>query len=147
MDGLRRASSLLLLAIVALPASGDEGRLRLAEPSWLSPSVRRTVRARMSRHEAQMSELVWAVMLLDYPLAERSARAIANAPPALAPTDELKQLTPDFFAAQDQLKRHAARLATAARDRNDLEMSAAYTQIAETCVACHAAYVRPPADR
>lgn len=132
------------LALVALPATAQQGRLKLSEPTWLSPATRRTIRAKMGRHEARMSELVWAVMLLDYPLAERTARAIADAPPPLAPSRELEQLTPDFFAEQDMLRQRAARLAAAARDRNDLEMNAAYLQVAQTCIDCHAAYLRPP---
>ncbi len=132
------------LVLLALPATAQEGRSHLGEPTWLSPATRRTIRAKMGRHEARMSELVWAVMLLDHPLAERTARAIADAPPPLSPSAELKQLTPDFFAAQDLLKERAGRLAAAARDRNDLEMKAAYLQVAQTCIDCHAAYLTPP---
>lgn len=86
------------LLLLGLPATAQEGRLRRNEPTWLSPAARRTIRARMGRHEARVSELVWAVMLRDYPVAERTARAIADAPPPLSPSPELKQLTPDFFA-------------------------------------------------
>jgi len=135
-----------LVGLVGLVRASGE-LPQLPEPNGLSPEARRLIRAKMDRHQSQMSELVWAVILLDYPAVERSAAAIARAPRALEPGTELAALTPYFFEQQDLLRRRASRLARAARDRNGLEMGTAYKLVAETCVDCHVAYLNPPAGK
>ena len=117
----------------------------LAPPADLSPTVRRLLHERMGRHAKTMSELVQAVIVLDYPQTERLAHEIGEQPRLARPLSqdatELNSSLPDeFFRLDDQLRSRASLLADAARMRNGAELATSFGNLAETCVACHRTY-------
>jgi hypothetical protein len=99
----------------------------------------------MARHGKSMSELVQAVIVLDYPRTARLAREIAEEPRLARPlsqnANEVNVSLPEpFFQLQDELRQRAARLAEAARTRGQTELAPAFGQLTETCVSCHRVY-------
>jgi hypothetical protein len=102
----------------------------------------------MAQHSKQMTELVWAVVLLDHRETIRLATAIANEPriarPATNDATELNaSLPPLFFDLQDRLRDRGQQLANAARTWDANAVARSYGQMAETCVACHEVYLKP----
>jgi cytochrome c556 len=123
----------------------------LPAPAHLPNAVRQIVQQRMARHSKEMTELVWAVVFLDYAGVTRQAQKIADEPrlarPVTGDATELNAIIPErFFALQEQLRVRAGRLADAARSHDD-GMAAEYGKLAETCVACHQAYLNEPPSR
>jgi hypothetical protein len=117
----------------------------LPPPADLSPAVRNLLRERMGRHGKTMSELVQAVIVLDYAQTVRLAREIAEEPQLARPlshdaTELNSSLPEEFFQLQQELHMRASSLAEAARTRNGAEMAPAFGKLAETCVACHRTY-------
>jgi cytochrome c556 len=135
----------VLCALVCFGAVPGDAWPAFPEPTAISREARRLVRKRMANHGQRMSDLVWAVILLDYAGTERAADAIAKAPRPLEPNrPELVALAQDFFQYQDLLKERAAILAKAAHERDGFAMGAAYQLVVETCVNCHVTYLNPP---
>ncbi len=135
------------VASVALLGAKPADAPKLKPPAYLPAAARELLVDRMKDHRADMSALTFAVVLLDKANAERLARAIAQSPRIARPTDapdELNSLLPPrFFELQDQLRRRAEDLATAAKSGDDAAMAKAYGALSETCVACHATYLNP----
>lgn len=102
----------------------------------------------MSAHAEDMSDLVTAIVLLEYQTVAERADKIANdvtlSRPLANDATELNALMPErFFVRQDDLKTAARALAQSARTVNPFRVADAYGKLAETCVRSHADY-RPP---
>ena len=135
----------LLVLFVLAPAISMAGDRRLALPP-LSLVARALVHQKMANHSKQMTELVWAVVLLDYRRTVDLAKALALEPRIARPTSgdatELNAaLAPRFFDLQDQPRAKAQQLEVAAQMRDPSGVARAYGGVAETCVACHDAYL------
>lgn len=112
----------------------------------ISPTARALIRQRMASHSKQMTQLVWAVVFLDYRESAQLAKVIANEPRFARPTSndasELNAALPmRFFELQDQLRARALRLEIDARNHDASAMAESYGALAESCVACHDAYL------
>jgi cytochrome c556 len=138
-----KIAALVLALILAAPAYATEKHL--ATPP-LSSAAREIVHQKMADHSKGMTELVWAVVFLDFQQTAALAKSIATEPRLARPltqdaTELNSALSPRFFVLQDQLRARAQRLEAAARSRDSAAMARAYGAIAETCVACHDAYL------
>lgn len=119
---------------------------KLRAPDGLSVQARALLKQKMESHGLGMMRLVADVVLLSYRDVEVAANEIAEQPGLARPREDAPntlndQLPTMFFDLQDQLRARAKSLADAAKRENDAEMSAAFTRVTETCVACHSAYL------
>jgi cytochrome c556 len=97
----------------------------------------------MVSHVRDMSDLVSAIMVLDYPGIAERAEAIASdvnfSRPITGDATELNAALPEeFFVRQDELRARARALAAAARAPDAPRVAAEYGHLAEGCVRCHA---------
>jgi hypothetical protein len=127
-----------LLAAVGPPA-------RLEAPEYLPEIARNILRTRMASHANDMGQLMSAIMILDYPRVEESAKAIVSdvslARPLTGDATELNSALPaKFFDLQDELKLRGRALRDAAHRQSALDVADAYGRVSETCVHCHAVY-------
>lgn len=142
-----RRSVLISIVMLALVSSVRGEPRHLGEPAGLAPAARRVIRDRMQHHSQDMGDLVWSVLLLDYPNAARAAAAMATgAKPLDRNAPELEHLV-YLFEQQDQLRARALTLAEAAGKRDPIAMEAAFKQVSETCVNCHLVYLNPPTTK
>jgi len=116
---------------------------RVDAPEPLPPATRAMLKQRMGTHARDMSDLVAAIMLLEYSRISIRADGIADdanwSRPVTGDATELNALIPEkFFVRQDDLKTAARRLAAAAKLHNPYKVADAYGRVAETCVRCHA---------
>lgn len=147
----------LVMGLLALPTDGGVergGRLgelppgELGQPDYLSELARATLQRRMARHGRDLSVLVQAVVLLRRPIVAELAANIANEPRIGRPLpdgdEELNAVLPErFFVLQDELRDRAKSVAEAARRRDDAKLATAFGLLAQSCVACHSAYLEP----
>jgi cytochrome c556 len=159
---MRRAAVLSALALT-LAACHSGGAARCPEPSraappgkWALPApahlpqaARNLLAERMQRHGAAMTDMVWAALFLDYESATDIAQEIAGEPRLARPlsrdASELNAVLPEaFFELQDELATRAAALAEVAPRRDPAALSAALGQLTDTCMRCHATYLREP---
>ena len=99
----------------------------------------------MASHAQDMSQLVSAIMLLQYSEIITRADKIASDVNLSRPTSndatELNASIPEkFFVRQDDLKAAARNLASAGRTGNPYLVAEAYGKLSENCVRCHADY-------
>ena len=99
----------------------------------------------MSSHAQDMSQLVSAIMLLEYSeiitRADKIAEDVNLSRPTSNDATELNASLPEkFFVRQDDLKAAARGLAAAGRTANPYQVAQAYGKVSETCVRCHADY-------
>lgn len=127
-----------------------EPRARLPEPDYLPQLAREYLRRRMARHARDMQGLISAVVLLDKALARDLATGIATEPRLARPfgaadeDDTLNKALPlRFFTLQDELRLRAQQVADASKADDDRALAVAFGKLAETCVACHSAYLKP----
>ena len=118
---------------------------REGPPEPLSPTARALLRDRMSSHAQDMSQLVSAIMLLQYSeiitRADKIAEDVNLSRPTTNDATELNASLPEkFFVRQDDLKAAARALAAAGRTANPYQVAQAYGKVSETCVRCHADY-------
>lgn len=102
--------------------------------------------ARMARHGEQFTYLLADVVMLDYEGAAELADELVDEPPLGRPLPEDREslnamLPAAFFDYQDQLRARATVLGQAARAKDRAQLVATFGNLAETCVACHAAYL------
>jgi hypothetical protein len=120
---------------------------RLPQPDYLSEEARQALRRRMERHGEAMVQLLLSMTLLQHEVAQGAAERIASEPPFQRPQpggeDELGALPERFFTLQLQLRNRAKDLVAAAKAKDDAKLAASFGQLAETCVQCHSAYLRP----
>ena len=154
---------LALLTVAAVPAScanqtaADQPprRTQLAEaistsdrrepPEPLSRAAQVFLRERMTAHSRDMSQLVSAIMLLEYPnIATRADRIVGDANLSRPTTGDARELSASlpekFFIRQDDLKIAAHLLGDAARALEPYRVADAYGKLSEACVRCHADY-------
>jgi len=136
---------LLVLASSLMPSFADAEPLHLATPP-LSATARALVHQKMENDSKDMTELVWAVVLLDYGRTGQLARAIATEPRVARPTGadatELNAaFSPRFFDLQDQLRDRARRLADATVTHDAKLVARSFSAVIETCVMCHDAFL------
>jgi len=123
---------------------------RLPAPDYLSEQQRAALRRKMERHGENMVQLFLAMTLLQHDVARQAAERIAAEPTidraAAGSEDDLGEALPErFFTLQLQLRSRAKTIAEDARKRDDAALGRDFGPLAETCVQCHSAYLRPPA--
>jgi cytochrome c556 len=116
------------------------------EPAQPLPGAARAVlKSRMASHVRDMTDLVSAILALDYPTIADRAKAVAAdanlARPLGGDATELNTLLPDkFFEYQDDLRKNARVLAGAAERMDAQQVADAYGHLSESCVRCHSVY-------
>ncbi len=135
------------LIVIFFAATAAPKEQKLPAPGYLSPMARSLLAQKMEQHALDMMRLVADVVLLAYKDTELAANQIAEWPGLARPMpgqgDTLNEsLPPLFFELQDQLRTRARALAAAAKRKSDGEMSAAFSRVTETCVACHSVYLK-----
>ena len=123
----------------------------LPAPAHLPRAARSLLAERMQRHGSAMTDMIWAALFLDYDSAADIAQEIVSEPRLARPlsqdASELNALLPEaFFQLQDDLATQAAALAEVAPRREPAALSAALSRLTDTCMRCHAAYLRDPAE-
>jgi hypothetical protein len=96
-----------------------------------------------------MTDLVLAVTLLQYGVAQLTAERIASEPQLARPLadsdEELNALLPaQFFNLQHQLREHARAVARAAAAHDDAALAESFGRMTTDCVGCHSAYLYRP---
>ena len=121
----------------------------LAPPKTLSLTARALLSRRMESHGFEMTNLLWATLMLDRPAAASIARAILDEPRLARPVakdgSELNAGLPDaFFELQDRFVAAARQLQTAADDADGTpqQLATAFSELTATCVNCHAVYLQ-----
>ena len=147
---MRRTLALIMLLAAAVTLGADTPKGHLAEPDYLPKLARKLLRERMMRHGDQMTQLVIAVTLLQRDRVKAIATDIANEPRLVRPMpgeeDALNAALPNqLFVYQDELRLRTKALAAAADKPNDPALASAFGKVTETCVACHSAFLYPPA--
>jgi hypothetical protein len=141
------ASSTLVAGAIALALILRPSRSitpELPAPPNIPAALQATIKKRMERHGAQVSDLIARVVVLDYDAAARVAGAIYDEPMLARPIggDELNGLLPaSFFTLQDSLHIHAKRVVDAAARRSAGDLADAFGALAQTCVGCHDLYL------
>lgn len=112
----------------------------------LTPEVGRLLEARMRRHGPRMTELLRAVIILDWDGVQRTSEQLAEEPSIAAPLsgdqDSLNaQLPPSFFVRQQALYKALRELSDAGAHESDHEVKVAFNGVASACLDCHAAYL------
>lgn len=120
----------------------------LPTPDYLPEEARLAVNRKMQRHGQDAVELMMAVTLLQYDVAEAAAQRIATEPrlarPVAGGEDDVNAALPErFFVLQDEVRLRAEQLRAAAEKKDDKELARALGQLTTTCVGCHSAYLRP----
>ena len=106
---------------------------RRGPPEPLSPQAKALLADRMSSHAEDMSDLVSAIVLLQYSRIITRAEQIADdVTLRSAPLPEM------FFIRQDELKVAARALGEAARNGDPYQVAQAYGHVSQACVRCHA---------
>jgi len=118
---------------------------RLRPPEQLPETARALLRGRMASHANDMSALMSAIMILDYPRIGDRAEAIAQderfARPLTGDATELASALPEkFFLYQDNLRLEAKVLAEAAGRAHAIDVADSYGRLSQVCVRCHASY-------
>ena len=154
--GLAIAGTTILLVSCASPEANRPPQLaqltqaitppdREEPPEPLSKAARALLQDRMSSHAQDMSQLVSAIMLLEYSdiitRADKIGSDVNLSRPISNDATELNSSIPErFFVRQDDLKAAAHALAIAGRNANPYQVAKAYGGLSETCVRCHADY-------
>ena len=128
----------------ARPASA-----KMPMSTYLPAQAREKIRKTMRAHGDDMTVLMWSIIFLDTDGAGEFARVIKDQPwlerpadPAAVPSDE--QVPEAIYALQEQLITRANALAALAETmdkQQSAQLADAFGQVAQTCVACHAAYL------
>lgn len=138
-----------LLTLGVMLAAGPVERP--AAPQELSEVARGFLKKRMAHHRDDAMALLSAVVTLQRAEVRRFAQRLATEPSlarALPGDDELtvnSQLPEQFFRFQDELKARARVLADTAEGANEAGLGRAFSDLTQTCMACHAAYLKPVA--
>jgi cytochrome c556 len=103
----------------------------------------------MANHASELTTLLDAILVLDHQAVEDRANKIAAAPtlsrPGAGETNTLNATVPSkFYDLQERMVAQAKLLGEAAHQKDDGKMGKAFGQMAETCVACHSAYLFQP---
>lgn len=128
----------------AAEAKGGPG---LPAPDYLPESARELLRKKMARHGQDARDLMFGVTLLRYDVARATAERIASEPrlerPEAGAEDEPTAFLPErFFVLQDEVRRRAQAVATAAGKKDDQALAESYGLLMQTCVSCYSAYLK-----
>lgn len=111
-------------------------------------TARALLSRRMENHGFEMTNLMWATLLLDRPAAADISQAILAEPRLARPisrdSSELNTRLPaSFFDLQDALVVAAKGLAEVAAQPQSTpeQLASAFGQLTSTCVNCHAVYL------
>lgn len=120
---------------------------KLESPPYISPTARRVLDERMERHGMAAMRLTVSVILLAYNETREVAEGMASEPGLARPRPGEEgtlnaALPAPFFDFQDQLRARAQELALAAKEKNDAKVGAAMGRLTQTCISCHAAYLK-----
>jgi hypothetical protein len=153
------SGALLIGAVAAAPlgladAAGATAAplRRLPAPQNVSAQMQLEIKGRMARHDASMSNLVTAVVLLDRPTIRTLAGRIADeeivARVGSAQRGSKQAALPsEFWKEQDALRAAAQALAVAALPGGeDKVLADRFAAVTRTCVACHSAYLHGQVD-
>jgi hypothetical protein len=141
------ASSVLVAGAIAVALILRPSRTitpELPPPGNVPAELRGVIKKRMSRHGAQVNDLITRVVALDFDGSARAAGAIYDEPMLARPIggDELNNLLPEtFFALQDKLHLQSKRVVEAAAHRDAADLADAFGALARTCVSCHDLYL------
>ena len=123
-------------------------RRELPAPERLSLTARSLLSRRMENHGFEMTNLMWATLLLDRTAASSITQSILAEPrlsrPITRDGSELNAHLPTaFFDLQDQLVESAEELRAVADDQHSSpgELAEAFGRLTNTCVRCHAVYL------
>jgi hypothetical protein len=139
------ALAAIIAAALAIVIERHTAEPKLPEPGYLPGDALDALHRHMNHHGADMTELAWDVILLDYDATRARADRVA-AEPALANglTDgaRLRQVLPNrFYQLQDDMLAAAVGLSQAALSRDSHAMATAYGRLATGCVDCHRVYL------
>ena len=121
---------------------------KLPPRQGLSLTARALLNRRMENHGFEMTNLMWATLLLDRSQAADISQSILSEPrlarPIVKDGSELNANLPAaFFALQDQLVDAASALRIVADNpkSSPVELADAFGRLTNTCVRCHAVYL------
>ncbi len=121
---------------------------KLPPRQGLSLTARALLNRRMENHGFEMTNLMWATLLLDRPQAADISQSILSEPrlarPIVKDGSELNANLPEaFFVLQDQLVDAAKALRVVADNpkSSPVELADAFGRLTNTCVRCHAVYL------
>ena len=133
----------------ARPASA-----KMPTSTYLPLAAREKIRKTMRAHGDDMTVLMWSIIFLDTEGASEFARVIKDQPwlerpanPEAVPADE--RVPEAIYVLQEQLIQRAnvlAGLADGLEKQRAAKLAEAFGQVAQTCVACHAAYLYESKD-
>lgn len=135
------------------PSKAEKKAAALLDQEHVTERTRKLLRAKMKNHGNDMKDLTVAVALLRYDAAKAKAQHIANQPrvdrSAEGSSPDGVDLTPAFFALQDELKKNATELAEVAEKKDPRALSASMGKTLDTCIGCHALFLpsAAPASR
>lgn len=134
---------------------GQEGKAarpataKMPMSTYLPAQAREKIRKTMRAHGDDMTVLMWSIIFLDTEGAGEFARVIKDQPwlerpadPNTIPNDE--RVPEAIYLLQEQLIDRANNLAALAQGmdkQQSAKLADAFGQVAQTCVACHAAYL------
>jgi len=136
-------------AALALDSKTTRKEAGDVRPDRLSAPTREFLSMRMKDHRVDMESLMRAVIVLDRRkaavLSIRIAEDASLARPISGQTDLMNaQIPPRFFDLQEELRAAAREVSTAATKGSDMAIAKSFGKLTETCVACHASYLRDP---
>lgn len=119
----------------------------LRQPGYLPKAARALLREKMRRHAENTGQMVKAVVTLQYDEVERHARRLLAEPTLARPLNGdatmLNALLPErLFELQDALTAATETLQQAASRRDSSALSAAFSNVSQACVSCHAVYLQ-----
>jgi cytochrome c556 len=151
MRRLVPALPLLLAAACAHPApDAATNRVTLQRRDALPPLARSALKKPMARHGKDLEALLTAALSLDHAQTARVAARVAAEPRIARPGDALDSVNAvfpeSFFQLQDTFHERTLALGQAARAADDAAVADAFGRLTETCIACHAVYLRMGSD-
>lgn len=130
----------------AAAAEAPADRPKMARPANLPGDVRASVAKTMKDHSDDVTLLMWSILFLDVDGAGEYAEEIAVRPVDL--TDEERAKVPNnILRLHGELRSKAQQMAALSKQGRSVapEMAKALGDMTSTCVACHQAYLYPPA--
>lgn len=124
---------------VAASPHGKEGALPQAGTGSIDDEAREQVRASMFAHGQNMEALLWSSLMLQYGTTKRISDWLA-AQAAIEP-ENAASLPSGFLEIRRELRESAELLSAAAAKSDGEGVAAAYGQLSEVCVRCHARYL------